>query len=176
MISSLGFKLRVDPLACVLRRLRTTDSPLVRHLLTSDTTLLCQYNYNTYPVIIIRKLLRSANEVAGRLCFYSCLSVHRGLASQRASLVTGRSASGGVCIWGREVCLWSGGSAYRGFCSRVWQIPPDTWDTTGYGQQTGGTHPTGMHSRSGFYQDFSEKKIAQARLKIFDEFLYLPVF
>ena len=24
--------------------------------------------------------------------------------------------------------------------------PRDTWDTTGYGQQAGGTHPTGMHS------------------------------
>ena len=23
--------------------------------------------------------------------------------------------------------------------------PPGTWDTTGYGQQGGGTHPTGMH-------------------------------
>ena len=29
------------------------------------------------------------------------------------------------------------------------RIPPPsrhTWDTTGYGQQAGGTHPTGMHS------------------------------
>ena len=24
--------------------------------------------------------------------------------------------------------------------------PPITWDTTGYGQQAGGTHPTGMYS------------------------------
>ena len=24
--------------------------------------------------------------------------------------------------------------------------PPDTWDTTGYGQQAGGMHPTGMRS------------------------------
>ena len=24
--------------------------------------------------------------------------------------------------------------------------PPDTWDTTGYGQQAGSTHPTGMLS------------------------------
>ena len=26
--------------------------------------------------------------------------------------------------------------------------PPHTWDTTGYRQQAGGTHPTGMHSCS----------------------------
>ena len=24
--------------------------------------------------------------------------------------------------------------------------PRDTWDTMGYGQQVGGTHPTGMHT------------------------------
>ena len=24
--------------------------------------------------------------------------------------------------------------------------PKNTWDTTGYGQQAGGMHPTGMHS------------------------------
>ena len=27
-------------------------------------------------------------------------------------------------------------------------LPPDTWDTTEYGQQEGGTHPTGMLSCS----------------------------
>ena len=26
------------------------------------------------------------------------------------------------------------------------RLPPDTWDTKGYGQQAGGTHPTGMLS------------------------------
>ena len=36
---------------------------------------------------------------------------------------------GGVCLWG----LWG-------------QTPRDAWDTTGYGQQAGGMHPTGMHS------------------------------
>ena len=36
------------------------------------------------------------------------------------------------------------GPAYRG---RGNPAPPETWDTTGYGQQAGGTHPTGMHSR-----------------------------
>ena len=35
-------------------------------------------------------------------------------------------------------------SAYMGSASRGWADPPsrDTWDTTGYGQQAGGTHPT----------------------------------
>ena len=40
----------------------------------------------------------------------------------------------GVCIQGS---LHPGG----------WADPlRDTWDTTRYGQQAGGTHPTGMHS------------------------------
>ena len=30
-----------------------------------------------------------------------------------------------------------------------WADPP--WDITGYGQQAGGTHPTGMHSFSFFF-------------------------
>ena len=34
------------------------------------------------------------------------------------------------------------GSASRG----VGRPPRDIWDTMGYGQQAGGTHPTGMHS------------------------------
>ena len=36
----------------------------------------------------------------------------------------------------------------EGICiQRVWAVPlPDTWDTTGYGQQAGGTHPSGMYS------------------------------
>ena len=42
----------------------------------------------------------------------------------------------------------------RGFCLQGVCIhgglPPggDTWDTMGYGQEAGGTHPTGMHSCS----------------------------
>ena len=35
----------------------------------------------------------------------------------------------------------------RGYASMGWAYPSwDTWDTTGYGQQAGGTHPTEMHS------------------------------
>ena len=84
------------------------------------------------------------------LCFYTCLSV---------ILVTG----GGICIGGglnsggsasdgsvsrgstssgdRGCIQWGGGSLSRG---RGWADPP--FDTMEYGQQTGGTHPTGMHS------------------------------
>ena len=41
----------------------------------------------------------------------------------------------------------SGGSASMGgSISRGDVGPPDTWDTTGYGEQADGTHPTGMHS------------------------------
>ena len=76
------------------------------------------------------------------------------------------------CSWG--VCLpecitdhmpgglHSGGSAsglgegwhQSEFASRGWADLPyrQTWDTTGYGQQAGGTHPTGMLSSiDGFY-------------------------
>ena len=45
----------------------------------------------------------------------------------------GASASGGSASWG-------------GFASGGGQTPP--WDTMGYGQRAGGTHATGMHSRS----------------------------
>ena len=36
---------------------------------------------------------------------------------------------------------------------RAWADPPsprETWDTTGYDQQAGGTHPTGKHSSINF--------------------------
>ena len=45
--------------------------------------------------------------------------------------------------------LHPGGSAFMGVCVQgggQTPLPRDTWDTTGYGQQAGGTHPTGMHS------------------------------
>ena len=69
------------------------------------------------------------------------------------------------CSQGDEVCLRGGlhpgGSASRAVCLQGgvcikevgWQttllllpLPRDTWDTKGYGQQAGGTHPTGMLS------------------------------
>ena len=46
----------------------------------------------------------------------------------------------------------SGGSVSMGFCLQGglstggWADLPPRWDTMGYSQQGGGTHPTGMHS------------------------------
>ena len=38
------------------------------------------------------------------------------------------------------------GDSHQGL-GGIGQTPArDTWDTTGYGQQAGSTHPTGMHS------------------------------
>ena len=45
----------------------------------------------------------------------------------------------GVCVQGEGVRFQG-----RELGRPPW--PPDTWDTTGYGQRAGGTHPTGMHS------------------------------
>ena len=42
------------------------------------------------------------------------------------------------------VCLQEGGLHPGGDWAD--HPPRDTWDTTGYGKQAGGTHPTGMHS------------------------------
>ena len=76
-------------------------------------------------------------------------SVSRGSASRRVhiqaglhlgSLHPGRSALGVVCIQG--VCV-----------KGVGQTPQDTWDTTRYGQQASGTHPTVMLSC--FYNSFT---------------------
>ena len=41
-----------------------------------------------------------------------------------------------------------GGSVSKELCLQGagWARLPDTWDTTGYGQQVGSTHHTGMHS------------------------------
>ena len=36
----------------------------------------------------------------------------------------------------------------------------DTWDTTVYGQQAGGTHPTRMHSCSLFFQ-YEDKRVQE---------------
>ena len=79
----------------------------------------------------------------------------------------------GVCIQGglptrRGVCILRGwtdspGSVYRGVCITEGLgrfPPPDTWDTTGYGQQVGGMHPTGMFSlKKNFFCKFSHESI-----------------
>ena len=86
-----------------------------------------------------KKFLPPANEVWGKVMFSQVFVCPRegGWLPRIRSYMTrghlpppGGSASEGVCIRG-------GG----------WIDPPrDTWDTTGYGQQAGGTHRTEMHS------------------------------
>ena len=74
----------------------------------------------------------------------------RGVVSVHVSQVTcsGGSASRGVCLQGGQ---HPGGSLHPvGVC--IGGVgggadPRDTSDTTGYGLQADGTHPTGMHSR-----------------------------
>ena len=105
-----------------------------------------------------------------RLCFHRYLSVHRGVCIQGGFCIQGGLHPGGICIQGglhsRGICIWrwslciqgrgcaSKGGLHlgrgdlqpggRGSASR-WldRYPPDT---TGYRQQLGSTHPTGMHS------------------------------
>ena len=49
----------------------------------------------------------------------------------------------GVCIQRGWSVAGGGWSASRG---ELGTHPRDTWDTMGYGQQAGGTHPTGILS------------------------------
>ena len=73
----------------------------------------------------------------GNVFTHVCHSVHRGGSAFKGGLHWGG--------WADPTGLPTGGSASRG----VNQTPTrDTWDTMGYGQQAGGTHPTGMHSCS----------------------------
>ena len=54
----------------------------------------------------------------------------------------------GVCIGQRGLCTQAGGALHPEGVGQNTPSPPtqDTKDTTEYGQQGGGTHPTGMHS------------------------------
>ena len=60
--------------------------------------------------------------------FPACITIHR---------------TGGICLGG-GICLQEGGLHPGGDWAD--HTPRYTWDTTGYGKQAGGTHPTGMHS------------------------------
>ena len=55
--------------------------------------------------------------------------------------ITGHMTRGSASRGLEGLHLW--GSASGG---RLGRPPQDTWDTIGYGQQEGGTHPTGMNS------------------------------
>ena len=85
--------------------------------------------------------LLSANKVWGKVMFYSCYFCPRGYAFRGMGFCLWRN---GVCIWGGDGWAYAPGSA----CKRFWADPLHTWDTTGYGQQAGGTHPPGMHTCS----------------------------
>ena len=69
---------------------------------------------------------RPQNEVLGKVMFSQTFAVHGGGGK------AGGFASSGICIE-RDV--------HPGGLSR----PQNIWDTVGYGQQAGGTHPTGIH-------------------------------
>ena len=67
---------------------------------------------------------------------------------------SGGSTSRGICIQEKSASgdlhlggLYPWGSASSGVCLQGgWADLPPRWDTMGYSQQGGGTHPTGMHS------------------------------
>ena len=107
-----------------------------------------------------------------RLCFYRCLSVHRGAMRGCCGGVHGCSGghvwlllggmhgcSGGMCgcSWGGHARLLTVGRAWLllgGVCmvalgGHAWLLlGGHAWDTMRYGQWVGGMHPTGMHSCS----------------------------
>ena len=84
----------------------------------------------------------------GKVMFYSCLSVHRGGGGWLPSMHHSSHDQGG---------LHPGGGGWpdpprSAYGEGDWAHPPrDIWDTMGYGQQAGGTHPTGMLSCTNFF-------------------------
>ena len=82
----------------------------------------CIENFNKFLFITAHK--RSLQ----RLCFYTCLSF---------------CSQGGVCLWSWGLPLvW--GECWHPQAETPWVHTP--LSIMGYGQQVGGTHPTGMHS------------------------------
>ena len=71
--------------------------------------------------------------------FLHLCGIPGGLASQHASQVTSPGGQG-VCLGGGGL---PPGGLHPGGLGR-----PTPWDNTEYGQQAGGTHPTGMNSRN----------------------------
>ena len=67
---------------------------------------------------------------------------HRSYVWGSASRGVGGLHPGGLHPRWRGSASRERGSAFGGWPDR----PSDTWNTTVYGQQAGGTHPTGMHS------------------------------
>ena len=89
-------------------------------------------------IVFCSVFLPSANEVWGKVMFYTCVSF--------CSQSWGVCLQGGSASWGSASRggLHPGGSAFGGGLHPKGEDP--TKDTTGYGKQAGGTHPTGMHS------------------------------
>ena len=94
-----------------------------------------------------------------RLCFYKCLSVHRGGEVPGQAPPLGRCPPAGTLTHRQAQPSWTGTPRQVHPPGRhtPWQVHPPgrtPWSVTppgpqcmvGYGQQVGGTHPTGMHT------------------------------
>ena len=124
---------------------------------------------------VVCVLITARKRSLRRLCFYSCVSVHRGgmrgcggcawlqggghvwlwedvhgCGGGWACVVVGGCAwLWGACMVGGRGCMVVGGMCG---CGGAWLqgacmvAGGHAWDTTRYGQWAGGTHPTGMHS------------------------------
>ena len=119
----------------VLKRsfMMSTHSLLRSYNQLMGTKFKCQIIYTTENMLSFTVRKRSFR----RLCFYRCVSVHRGgHAWQRCVCGGGRAWQGGV--HGRGCACWG---VHAGGCA-CWGRAWCAW----YGQWVGGTHPTGMHS------------------------------
>ena len=154
--------------------------------------------YVSYIRIYISDLIITVrNVVAARLCF------HRRLwfCSQRGEGVRGRGCAwqgacmaggmhgGGMHGRGGGACVCSGGMHGRsnGHCSgqyasywNAFLLFPPPPDTTGYGLQAGGTHPTGMHTYRQFFimlhTELLKVKIAQGYIKVkLQKYIFCPI-
>ena len=90
--------------------------------------------------------LPPTNEVAGRLCFYTCLWFCSWFWACVAGGMCGRGHAWQGGMHGRGVCM-AGGHVWQGMCMAggLGGACPLT-DTTRYSQWAGSTHPTGMYS------------------------------
>ena len=119
---------------------------LTTHTVTRDLIKGFQKSW-VYIIFTARKLsLGQGNVFAG--VFLSTWGGGVGFPACITDYMTTGSASKGVCIWEGSTSMGvyppTVGSAYGGLGRPL--KTQDTWDTMGYGQQAGSTHPTGMHS------------------------------
>ena len=101
--------------------------------------------YATHLLFLHKKLtlLPPANEVSGRQCVHRCLSI----CSREWCYLWSHVLSRGGYLWYQ---VPSGGGyvhpSPRHGTSGLIRLGVGTWDTTGYGLQAGGVHPTRMLS------------------------------